>query len=66
MDDVQCSGSENNLQDCPHSPNHNCGGGEGAGVVCTDPGEMDCTIDRQPYLHIDIMQQLMHLVFKWS
>ena len=40
MDDVQCTGSESQLQDCTHSPNHNCGGNEGAGVVCTDPGEI--------------------------
>ena len=34
MDDVKCSGSERTLQSCNHSPSHNCGGSEGAGVVC--------------------------------
>jgi len=34
MDDVQCSGSEQNLFSCTFNPSHNCGSGEGAGVVC--------------------------------
>ena len=33
-DDVQCHGNEEHIWDCPHSPSHNCGSGEGAGVIC--------------------------------
>ena len=34
MDDVDCSGNETSILDCPHITNDNCGAGEGAGVVC--------------------------------
>ena len=34
MDDVQCTGSETDIMDCPHNPSHNCGSSEGAGVRC--------------------------------
>ena len=34
MDDVACTGSECFLIDCPYSPTDNCGGSEGAGVIC--------------------------------
>ena len=37
MDNVNCGGSENTLWDCHHEKYHNCGGDEGAGVVCSDP-----------------------------
>ena len=33
-DDVACSGNEVLLDNCPHLNTHNCGPGEGAGVVC--------------------------------
>merc|ERR1711962_1547749 len=33
-DDVACTGNEETLWDCEHSTGHNCGVGEGAGVVC--------------------------------
>ena len=37
LDDVNCSGTEANLGDCPHPGwgRHNCGAGERAGVICT-------------------------------
>ena len=35
MDEVACTGSENDLLDCPHRTNDNCGAKEGAGVICT-------------------------------
>ncbi len=37
LDDVQCSGSEAKLTQCPHSGlgNNNCNHGEDAGVVCS-------------------------------
>ena len=34
MDDVACSGDESCLADCSHDTAFNCGGGEGAGVIC--------------------------------
>jgi Ca2+-binding EF-hand superfamily protein len=48
MDDVQCDGSEARLQDCRYNANDNCGGGEGAGVICsTYVGENGTCSDRQ-------------------
>jgi hypothetical protein len=42
MDDVQCTGNEASIFDCPHQTTDNCGGTEGLGVICsTDPSE-DC------------------------
>ena len=35
MDDVNCTGEENNILDCPHSKSHNCKITEGAGVRCS-------------------------------
>ncbi len=37
LDDVQCSGSEAKLTQCPHGGlgNHDCNHGEDAGVVCS-------------------------------
>ncbi|XP_055896643.1 deleted in malignant brain tumors 1 protein-like isoform X1 [Biomphalaria glabrata] len=36
LDDVRCSGNEQNLLECYHTPwgQHNCGDGEVAGVIC--------------------------------
>ena len=36
MDDVRCLGNESSILDCSYNRTHNCGGGEGAGVVCTN------------------------------
>ena len=37
LDDVQCTGQEAELGDCPHSPwgQHDCVHSEDAGVACT-------------------------------
>ena len=37
LDDLECTGKERSLFDCPHSGigNHNCGHNEDVGVVCT-------------------------------
>ena len=37
MDNVNCGGGENTLWDCTYIKHDNCGVGEGAGVVCSDP-----------------------------
>ena len=34
MDDVKCSGNENNIMSCDHTKDDNCGTLEGAGVIC--------------------------------
>ena len=41
IDDVQCGGTERNLRDCDYLTRHNCGGGEGAGVVCVDAAKLN-------------------------
>ena len=33
--DVQCHGNETSLLQCEHETEHDCGGEEAAGVVCT-------------------------------
>ena len=42
LDDVQCSGTETHILNCPRKPvgDHNCGHGEDVGVTCygTPPG----------------------------
>ena len=35
MDDVNCTGNEGDITQCPHITSHDCGSGEGAGVRCT-------------------------------
>ena len=35
LDDVACSGSETSLFSCSYTSSHNCGAGEGAGVICS-------------------------------
>ena len=40
LDDVDCDGDEESLDDCIGDwSNENCGGGEGAGVVCMVEGQ---------------------------
>ena len=40
LDDVQCTGNEENIADCKHNgyKKHNCQHTEDAGVICGDPG----------------------------
>ena len=40
MDEVQCTGSEASLLDCPHNTVDDCGTGEGAGVICSNSGRL--------------------------
>ena len=35
MDEVQCTGNEDSIFDCPHQTTENCGGSEGLGVICS-------------------------------
>merc|ERR1712112_733521 len=39
MDDVQCTGNEASLLDCPHRTMDDCGPHEGAGVICSELSE---------------------------
>ena len=39
MDNVRCSGTESNIFECPLSRTVDCGGNQGAGVVCVDAGK---------------------------
>lgn len=34
-DEVGCLGTESTLDACPHQNTHDCGAGEGVGLVCT-------------------------------
>ena len=34
MDEVNCTGEESSLEQCPHNTVHDCGSYEGAGVIC--------------------------------
>ena len=36
MDNVQCTGNETSLLDCPHLTVDDCGSYEGAGVICSN------------------------------
>ena len=36
MDDVNCTGSEQSILDCPHKTKHNCSVKEGAGLRCSN------------------------------
>ena len=38
MDNVQCTGNETSLLDCPHLTVDDCGSYEGAGVICSNTG----------------------------
>ena len=38
MDNVQCTGNETSLLDCPHLTVDDCGSTEGAGVICSNSG----------------------------
>ena len=38
MDNVQCTGNETSLLDCPHLTVDNCDGTEGAGAICSNTG----------------------------
>ena len=42
LDNVECSGTEQNLIDCPHITNHNCAHSKDAGVDC--PGIIICRL----------------------
>ena len=39
MHNVVCTGSEDTLEECSYSSSNDCGGGEGAGVMCFSSGE---------------------------
>ena len=41
MDEVSCNGDEERLIDCDHHERHDCGGSEGAGVICDSSTDTD-------------------------
>lgn len=49
LDDVGCSGEEDNLLDCPHTTNHNCLHHEDVGVRCLPPREYNIILSVQLY-----------------
>ena len=52
MDNVECTGSETDILQCPHLSTDNCGSGDGAGVICAGIIS-DCTsvIDKVTDVH---------------
>merc|ERR1711909_90776 len=49
MDNVQCNGTEEYIWRCPHETEDNCGGHEGAGVICSnDQGLGPTTTESAP------------------
>ena len=53
MDDVQCNGTEASLEECEFTKVHNCGPGEGAGVVCTSSTSSNATAGKGSTRSID-------------
>jgi len=50
MDDLNCNGQENYLQDCQHTTHDDCSGSEGAGVWCyKDPPTSTGSTDTTPW-----------------
>ena len=47
LDDVQCTGSEASIMDCPHLPwgRHNCASSEAVGLRCTPLPQLRLTSD---------------------
>ena len=43
MDNVQCTGNETSLLDCPHLTVDDCGSYEGAGVICSNTGRLQAS-----------------------
>merc|ERR1719237_293074 len=41
MDQVECTGNESTLLDCPHNTEDDCGADEGAGVICYSDTAID-------------------------
>ena len=40
MDEVNCNGTEEYIWRCPHETEHNCGGLEAMGVICSNDGKL--------------------------
>jgi hypothetical protein len=57
LDDVQCTGNELLLFDCPHKDTpHNCRGGERAGVHCLDYDDVEIRLVKNTTLYSGIIE----------
>ena len=66
MDDVECTGSEVKIEDCPHMDVDDCGPGEGAGVVCTNDGKYDI---QQPHIAVErllVLTEIYKMIYLYS
>ncbi|CAI8056633.1 Neurotrypsin [Geodia barretti] len=56
LDDVQCTGNEVSLFDCPHKDTHNCGRRERAGVHCLDTDDVAIQLVENTTLYSGIIE----------
>ena len=66
MDNVQCTGNETSLLDCPHLTVDDCGSYEGAGVICSNTGMLQALRrnDRTAFLG-DIIVHIFLINLQW-
>ena len=55
MDEVNCTGEESSLEQCPHNTVHDCGSYEGAGVICA-PQDLNVL-----WIYTEIISKLLTL-----
>nr|XP_033472885.1 deleted in malignant brain tumors 1 protein-like isoform X3 [Epinephelus lanceolatus] len=62
LDDLQCSGSESSLQDCPHGGlgNHNCAHSEDASVICEEITTTTPLIPTTPSVGVRLVNSNSH------
>jgi hypothetical protein len=58
-DEVQCSGSETELNECPHDNQNDCKSFEGAGVVCRSESKPNGTKFYQAYQIIIVKVEII-------
>nr|XP_033472884.1 deleted in malignant brain tumors 1 protein-like isoform X2 [Epinephelus lanceolatus] len=62
LDDLQCSGNESSLQDCPHGGlgNHNCAHSEDASVICEEITTTTPLIPTTPSVGVRLVNSNSH------